>query len=134
MEVSYYIIIGIFFDKIDHNNKNYHFTLQFGSDPRIKHAPGFPTTGLRRLLAQSQLSNAILRFSNSSLGSHVITQGMRAFPILANPTPGIEYGSIIGRVLYPLGISFLLPIFTLLLVREKENKILVMMRMVNPTF
>jgi hypothetical protein len=115
---------------MDHSAKNYQFTLQFGTDPRIAHAPGFPTTGFRRLLAQSQLTNALLRFSSSSLGSTVITQGIRAFPVLSDPAPSIQFGSIIGRVLYPLGISFLLPIFTLALVSDKENRVLVMMRMV----
>lgn len=120
---------GIFFDKIDHQEKRYDYTLQFGSDPRIRYAPGFPTAGLRRLLAQAQLSNAFIRFSNTNLESTVITQGIRAFPVLTDQVPALQFGGIIGRVLYPLGISFLLPIFSLSIVREKENRILAMMRM-----
>jgi hypothetical protein len=130
MEVKVSIIKAIFFDRIDHTGKSYAYTLQFGSDPRIRQVPGFPTMGFRRLLAQSQLTNALLRFSSPSLSTNLITQGIRAFPILSDPEPSLQFDSLFGRLLYPLGISFLLPIFSLALVRDKESRVLVMMRMV----
>ncbi|KAI8905942.1 hypothetical protein EDD86DRAFT_193451 [Gorgonomyces haynaldii] len=120
---------ALYFKRIDHQNKNYSYILQHGTDQRLEYAPGFPTAGFRRLLQQAQLSNALLRYSNTSLASHVITQGTRAFPVLADPVPSVSYGGIIGRILYPLGISFLLPVFTILLVKEKESRVLVMLRM-----
>jgi len=39
------------------------------------------------------------------------------------------WGRHIRRVLYPYDVSFLLPAFVITLVKEKENKVLVMMRM-----
>lgn len=120
---------GLYFKKIDHVNKTYSYTMQVGTNPVISNVMGFPTAGFRATLQQSQLSNGILRFSNASLGTTVITQGTRAFPYLEKAQIGIPFGSIIGRILYPLGISFLLPIFTLILVKDKETKILVMLRM-----
>lgn len=35
---------------------------------------------------------------------------------------------IIGGILFPFGVSFLLPIFVVALVKEKEERIFVMMR------
>jgi hypothetical protein len=41
----------------------------------------------------------------------------------------IDVATIIGKTTFPFGLSFLLPIFVLTLVKEKEDRILVMMRM-----
>eukprot|EP00842_Homolaphlyctis_polyrhiza_P003285 jgi/Hompol1/3958/HPOL_006852-RA len=120
---------GIRFDTIDHTNKKYQYTLQVGKDARLEKIPGFPLMGLRQMIHQSQLSNAILRFSAPALQNTVITQGIRNFPSLSSTTLDIPFGSIIGRILYPLGISFLLPMFTISLVRDKESRIVTMMRM-----
>ncbi|KAH9268391.1 hypothetical protein BASA83_009390 [Batrachochytrium salamandrivorans] len=120
---------GIAFNTVNHADKNYAYVLQVGRDNRLDQTPGFPLAGLRTLLQQAQLSNSILRFSSSQLQSTVITQGLRNFPFIAKPSFDIPFGSIIGRILYPLGISFLLPIFTISLVRDKELRIVTMMRM-----
>ena len=50
-------------------------------------------------------------------------------PYLWESLMNIRTGIFIGRVLYPYGVSFLLPAFVIILVKEKENKVLVMMRM-----
>lgn len=121
---------GIYFDQIDHSKKNYSYTLQIGENNVLSNIQGFPTAGLRKLLQQSQLSNGILRMSDSKLSQTVITQGTRAFPYLESGQIFFPFGSVIGRILYPLGISFLLPIFTLTLVKDKEARILAMLRMV----
>ena len=110
--------------------KDYSYMIQVGANTRVSNVRGFPTAGFRSLLQQSQLSNGFLRFSSATLGSTIITQGTRAFPYLGPAQVEVPFGSIIGRILYPLGISFLLPIFTLALVRDKEQKIIVMLRMV----
>ncbi|KAJ3261112.1 hypothetical protein HK103_006421 [Boothiomyces macroporosus] len=120
---------GIYFDQIDHSKKNYSYTLQIGENTVLSNIQGFPTAGLRKLLQQSQLSNGILRMSDSKLSQTVITQGTRAFPYLESGQIFFPFGSVIGRILYPLGISFLLPIFTLTLVKDKEARILAMLRM-----
>jgi len=120
------------FEEIDFVAKKFAFTHQIGSDKRIAAASSFPKPGIRQLLQQSQLNNAILRFSNTSspsLASSTITQGTRAFPQLANTAIEFPAGGLIGRILFPFGVSFLLPIFVVTLVKEKEDRILVMMKM-----
>lgn len=121
---------AINFQKLDNVAKNYSYLMQVGTNPVLANVQGFPTAGFRGILQQSQLSNGIMRFSNTTLAATVITQGTRAFPFIQPAQVQVPFGSIIGRILYPLGISFLLPIFTLILVKDKENKILVMLRMV----
>ncbi|KAJ3274372.1 hypothetical protein HDV01_002976 [Terramyces sp. JEL0728] len=121
--------VGIYFDQIDHAKKNYSYSLQIGENGVLSNIQGFPTAGLRKLLQQSQLSNGILRMSDPKLAQTVITQGTRAFPYLEPGQVFFPFGSVIGRILYPLGISFLLPIFTLTLVKDKEARILAMLRM-----
>ncbi|RIA92292.1 P-loop containing nucleoside triphosphate hydrolase protein [Glomus cerebriforme] len=49
-------------------------------------------------------------------------------PTLSNNTISIPLDKI-GNVFYPFGISFLLPIFVITLMKEKEERILIMMRM-----
>jgi hypothetical protein len=119
---------GINFNKIDNQAKNYSYLMQVGSNAVLSNVQGFPSRGYRAILQQSQLSNGIIRFSNATLGNAVITQGTRAFPYLQEAQIQVPFGSIIGRILYPLGISFLLPIFTL--IKDKETRIIVMLRMV----
>ena len=121
---------AVFFKKIDHNSLKYSWNYHYGSDRRITAASSFPAEGQRLLYQQTQLDNAILRNSNTSgLGSAQITQGLRIFPELQNTKIKLPFGGLIGDILYPFGVSFLLPIFCVILVQEKEYRILVMMRM-----
>ena len=121
---------GIWFESLNHANRTYKYTLQFGKDPRLQAAPSFPSRGKRTFLQQAQLGNAFLRFSDrENLGRHVIVQGTRIFPQLANSQ---EYpiSENIGKILFPIGLSCLIPIFVVTLVKEKESRTLIMMRMV----
>jgi hypothetical protein len=121
---------AIYFNRIDHATKRYSWNYHFGSDIRLTAASSFPAVGRRMLLQQTQLDNAVLRNSNiSRFGSAQITQGLRILPQLANTEIKLAFGGIIGAILYPFGVSFLLPIFAIVLVQEKENRILVMMKM-----
>ena len=88
-----------------------------------------PSTGLRQMYQQTQLDSSILRNSNESLSSAQITQGFRAMPHLKKPVFYMPIDGLIGSVLYPFGISFLLPLFVAALVKEKEEKIEIMMKM-----
>ena len=121
---------GLYFSEINHDQKKYAYTMQVGTNDAIANVQGFPVAGLRAILLQSQLSNGLLRFSGPSQSANLITQGTMAFPYVQPSQLEVPFESIIGRILYPLGISFLLPIFTLALVKDKENRILVMLRMV----
>ncbi|ORZ30827.1 P-loop containing nucleoside triphosphate hydrolase protein [Catenaria anguillulae PL171] len=72
------------------------------------------------------LSNAIIK---SLYPGSSIVQGLRAFPQLVSTAFTINIGTFLGRILYPFGISFLLPIFVITITREKEDRIAIMMQM-----
>ncbi|KAJ3316708.1 hypothetical protein HDV06_002983, partial [Boothiomyces sp. JEL0866] len=121
---------AIYFNKIDHSNKKYSWNYHFGTDIRFSAASSFPQPGPRLLYQQTQLDNAILRNGNpGKFGDAQITQGFRILPQVGNTALNFPFGSLIGAILYPFGISFLLPIFAITLVQEKESRILVMMKM-----
>ncbi|TPX30746.1 hypothetical protein SmJEL517_g05762 [Synchytrium microbalum] len=120
---------AIYIDKLDAVAKQYGYTLQFGTDLRIAASSNFPEQGLRQLIMMTELDNAILRNSNSSFGSAQITQGLRAFPQIKSNRLAFAFSGLIGRIIFPFGVSFLLPIYVITLVQEKENRILIMMRM-----
>ena len=125
---------GVYFQTIDNVRKSYAYEMQVGSNSVLDQVPGFQTAGFRALLQQAQLSNAFLRFSNPALGNWSISQGVRKFPSLEQALVQIPFSSYIGRTLYPLGISFLLPIFAVSLARDRESKIMDMLQMVSALF
>ncbi|CAG8488376.1 3725_t:CDS:2 [Paraglomus occultum] len=120
---------NILFEKLDPIIKQWTYTLQIGNDARISAAALFPLQGLRRTAVQSQLSNAFIKSANGSAPTTTITHGYRVMPQLFNSRFELQAGTLIGGILYPFGISFLLPIFVITLVKEKEERILVMMKM-----
>jgi hypothetical protein len=107
--------------------RNFSYTLQFGTDRRLAQMNLFPTEGLRRLIQQSVLSNMI--FSTLGPGTMRIVSGLRIMPELRRDTITLPLSAFIGNVLFPFGVSFLIPIYLHILVKEKENKIAVMMRL-----
>ncbi|KAI9224622.1 hypothetical protein BC828DRAFT_402117 [Blastocladiella britannica] len=117
---------AISFNKRDAANQKYEYTMQVGSDNRIARAASFPGQGLRRWVLNSWLANAI---AGEDASGTTITQGLRAFPAYTTSAITLPIGAFIGRILYPFGISFLLPIFVITLVKEKEDRIQVMMVM-----
>jgi hypothetical protein len=95
----------------------------------LEGSSNFPAPGMRLLVQQTQLDNSILRNSNISLRNAQITQGLRILPQYGTNKLELPFGGLIGSILYPFGVSFLLPIFVIILVQERENRILVMMSM-----
>ncbi|KAL2917001.1 hypothetical protein HK105_203433 [Polyrhizophydium stewartii] len=121
---------GLYINKIDHANKKYSFNMHFGTDIRVAGGSNFPNPGDRQLIQLTQLTNAILRNSDvAKLGGASITQGLRILPLVKNTKFEFAFGGLIGGILYPFGVSFLLPIFVIMLVQEKETRIFVMMKM-----
>ncbi|KAL5033545.1 hypothetical protein BDV3_000517 [Batrachochytrium dendrobatidis] len=121
---------AVFFNKIDHANKRYSWNMHYGTDIRLTATSNFPVPGVRLIQQQTQLDNAILRNSNVSVyGNASITQGLRILPYVANNKLNLPFGGLIGAILYPFGVSFLLPVFCVILVQEKEYRVLVMMQM-----
>lgn len=121
---------GVFFNKVDHPGKAYEWTFNIGFDKRFTASTSFPPMGLRQLHQQTALSNSVLRNGNvTALGNAQITQGFRAMPQVSSTKLELPFDGLIGGILYPQGISFLLPIFVVTLVREKEERILIMMKL-----
>ncbi|OZJ06092.1 hypothetical protein BZG36_01131 [Bifiguratus adelaidae] len=121
---------ALIFDAINTDAKTWNYTLQYGTDSRLANAASFPSRGFRQMVQQSMLSNAFMRASNASaLANATITHGYRVMPDYYSSQVNIPIATLAGRVLYPFGVSFLLPIFVIILVREKEERILVMMKM-----
>ncbi|KAJ2990992.1 hypothetical protein HDV02_004022 [Globomyces sp. JEL0801] len=121
---------ALYFNKIDHKSRKYSWNYHFGNDKRLSASTNFPASGPRLLYQQAMLDNAILANSeNKKLRSAKITQGLRIMPQVGSNKLDIAFGSLIGSILYPFGVSFLIPIFVISLVQEKERRILVMMRM-----
>ncbi|KAI9356786.1 hypothetical protein DFJ73DRAFT_758520 [Zopfochytrium polystomum] len=149
---------AIFLDTLDAGKLVSRYVLHVGTDKRIEAAANFPTKGQRLVTTMTQLSQATLKYfgSTASAGSRLInariTQGIRAFPDTQSTEVKFEFAGIIGRILYPFGVSFLLPIFVIVLVKgekflyqratlltircqqplnltEKEDRILAMMKM-----
>ncbi|KAJ3162376.1 hypothetical protein HDU86_004856 [Geranomyces michiganensis] len=121
---------GLRFQTVNHATKTYKYTMQVGTDVRFENAAGFPSQGIRQLLQQSQLHSAMLRLGNATtFGAARLVQSIRSFPRLENTKIKLPFASFIGRILFPFAISFLVPFFVVVLVTEKEARILVMMRM-----
>ena len=51
-------------------------------------------------------------------------------PLNTTTKLSIAIGAFVGQILYPFGVSFLLPVFVVSIVKEKEERILIMMKMV----
>ena len=114
---------------------NWQYTMQIGTDSRMIASQTFPPQGFRQLMFQTEFSHAVL--SNLAPGAPaptlngrtVLSQGIRAMPYKYLTTITVPVGSLVGSILFPFGVSFLLPIFVIILVKEKEDRIVVMMRM-----
>ncbi|RHZ90058.1 hypothetical protein Glove_8g107 [Diversispora epigaea] len=113
--------------------KQWNYTLQIGQDIRLNAASSYPSQGKRRLATQTELSNGFIRtidnLSSDYNNNVTITPLYRLFPQLKLNAITFPIGTLVGGLLYPFGVSFLLPIFVITLVKEKEDRILVMMKM-----
>jgi hypothetical protein len=102
----------IYFKNIDHENKNYEIHISAGTDIRLTSSTNFPAPGARQLIQLTQLTNGFLRNTNIDLlGRALITQGLRIMPSVQSNEFNLPFGGIIGSILYPFGVSFLLPVF-----------------------
>ncbi|KAJ3187378.1 hypothetical protein HDU85_006666 [Gaertneriomyces sp. JEL0708] len=120
---------ALYFNLIDHARKNYSYVMHIGSDKRLGRAAGFPTESTRQMVQQAQLGNALFRYSDPSKQASVISQSVRAMPSLHSTRLELPFSSFVGRILFPFAVTFLLPSFVVILVREKEDRILGMMKM-----
>ncbi|KAJ3338428.1 hypothetical protein HDU93_009524 [Gonapodya sp. JEL0774] len=129
---------GIAFRALDFTNGKFEVLLQAGTDKRIAASSNIAPQWLRNLWSVTDLSNMLLRelataIPAKNLTSPSISQGYRHFPSYSNTDITLPLSSLIGRILYPWGVSFLIPIFVIAIVKEKEDRIAVMMKMVLPS-
>ncbi|OMH81975.1 ABC transporter A family member 9 [Zancudomyces culisetae] len=119
---------AILFDVANSASGDWRYTLQIGENDQISSAGSYPPVMDRMFVHQTQLSNGLLR---SSLGDDTakIEHSLRAMPQGFLQRFTVPIGSLIGGSLFPFGVSFLIASFVVLLVREKEERILVMMQM-----
>lgn len=99
--------------------------LGLGTNPTVVDPP----LGFKWLYQITQMANALMGTND---GQPSILHGFRAMPqtVLWDYTPPpVDFGNLLGKSTFPFGLSFLLPIFVLTLVKEKEDRILIMMRM-----
>ena len=121
---------AIYFRKLDHETKSYAWDFYFGTAKILSTTQAFPSPGQRSLYHQTMLSNAILRNGNlTSFGNATITQTLRALPQIGKTIVVFQLMAYLGVILFPFGVSFLLPVFAVILVQEKELRILIMMKM-----
>ncbi|KAG0262066.1 hypothetical protein DFQ27_002566 [Actinomortierella ambigua] len=134
--IKYYAEIGaliqqmpfgaLIFRAADLAAKKFVYTMQIGVDLRLSNAANYPDRGFRLMQQHTSITNAILKAAGNATK---ITHGFRGMPMLYSTKMELPIASMVGRILYPFGVSFLLPIFVIALVKEKEERILVMMRM-----
>ncbi|KNE54644.1 hypothetical protein AMAG_00604 [Allomyces macrogynus ATCC 38327] len=113
---------ALVYSKFDPKSATFKYILQVGTDERLTQASSFPGQGFRRFVLNAMTASAALK---TILPTGSIVQGLRAMPEYLSTAIDLPLGSFIGRILYPFGVSFLLPIFVITLVREKEDRILV---------
>ncbi|KAJ3385131.1 hypothetical protein HDU84_002451 [Entophlyctis sp. JEL0112] len=118
---------ALFFESANSSTAQYNYTFIIGREEKLERLTGFPERNLRRILLQAQLSNGFLRGSDSNLSEAVISQSLRAFPVLSSTVLDLKLGSLIGQIMYPFGISFLMLYFAVCLMKDKETKVLAMM-------
>ncbi|KAI8051265.1 hypothetical protein BDF22DRAFT_692827 [Syncephalis plumigaleata] len=120
---------ALLFNKMNSASKQWDYTMQIGSNKRISKVGYMAPEELRRIAFQAMLGNAMARTAGNGNNDVTITHGLRMFPVLVRTEMNLPIATLTGRILFPFGISFLLPIFVLTLVREKEERLFIMMRM-----
>ncbi|KAJ3395761.1 hypothetical protein HDU80_010204 [Chytriomyces hyalinus] len=123
---------GLFLDQFEPEKLKSKWIISYGSDSHIAGAPTFAGTGLRMLSQVSKLNQAQLRAmarGKPALEKATITQGVRVFPEVKSGKPNLKLAAQIGNFLFPFAVSFLLPVFVVMLVKEKEDRVLIMMKM-----
>jgi hypothetical protein len=93
----------------------------------------YPDVGERFLYQVSRITNAMFKSStNPTVQNTRVSHSFLAMPrdyLWPRFRLGFDIGVLLGKTTFPFGLSFLIPIFVLILVKEKEDRIQVMMRM-----
>jgi len=141
--VDYMPYGALLINGIKENPNNYEYDILFsvGENSRLSYIFGvkgsnvnpymsYPNRGKRLLYFLTEFDGSWLRKITDNKAT--ITQGFRSYPvIMENNDEGYvyNYGDMVGYLLNPWGVSFLIPIFVMGLVKDKEERYLVMMQM-----
>jgi len=139
--VNYMPYGALLIDNIDDKNLKYKALLSVGDNQRLTsmyNTPGnvnpyvnYPSKGKRMLYFITEFHSSFLRKITDNAST--ITQGFRSFPILKKVDLAGSIvdtlNAVLGVFLYPWGVSFLIPVFVIGLVKEKEDRYLIMMKM-----
>lgn len=139
LSVDYMPYGVIHFDEADEKQLKYKLMIQVGENQKLANMytctvcgdsvpyMSYPGRGKRLIYFLTEMTNSVLKKATN--GAAQISQGFRIFPEKYNSELPIDLASMIGVILFPWGVSFLLPIFVIALVKEKEERFLVMMNM-----
>ncbi|KAF9961954.1 hypothetical protein BGZ72_000576 [Mortierella alpina] len=120
---------AVSFDAIDPAKSSIKMTMQYGQPSLGEYTSNRATPpGLRQLITMAQMTGAMVK--NKYPGQFRISQGLRALPYTWDSS--ILKGSLLTEMsyrLFPFGLSFLLPTFVALMVKEKEDRHRMMMAM-----
>ena len=114
-----HFLVNQFSDTID-------MIIQIGQDVRINNAAQYTAQGIRKFISFSYMTTGKLKQIDSGAS---LNHGLRIFPELQSNQIAINFDSFLADILFPFALSFLFPIFVVTLVKEKEDRILIMMKM-----
>ncbi|OMJ17993.1 hypothetical protein AYI69_g7208 [Smittium culicis] len=113
-------------DIVDPGSRNWKYTLQIGANDLIDSTGSYPSAINRMIDQQISLSNGFLRSSKQNANANIV-HTMRAMPQLYYYEYTVPIGSLVGSSLYPFGLTFMVSMFVLILVREKQEKVLLVL-------
>ncbi|KAF9357986.1 hypothetical protein BGX26_002719 [Mortierella sp. AD094] len=119
---------AVVYDVLDPSKSSVKATMQFGQQTASAWGSDQTPSGMRQIITMTQLTNAIVKTKYK--GQYVISQGLRALPYVWNNNILDGYSlNQVSMILFPFGLSFLLPTFVSILVQEKEDRHRMMMAM-----
>ncbi|OLY81216.1 ABC transporter A family member 9 [Smittium mucronatum] len=119
---------ALVFDKTDNENMVWEYTLQVGENVQTSSAGSILPIVQRMVNQQAELGNSFLKSALNNAEASIVHL-LRAMPQIYIYEFSVPIGSLVGTSLYPFGVTFLISIFVLIIVKEKEDRILIMMQM-----
>ncbi|CAG8568180.1 5409_t:CDS:10 [Diversispora eburnea] len=102
---------NILLKSINTEIRQWNYTLQIGQDVRLNAASSYPSQGKRRLATQTELSNGFIRtatdLSRGYNNDVTITPMYRLFPQIKLIVIDFPIGPLVGGLLYPFGVIFI---------------------------
>ena len=110
-------------------NQTVSYMIQTGTDTRLLNVASYPSEGLRRMAFQTMFTKAMLKSRGNAI---TITPVYQIMPRYISTKIEIPASLLSARILFPFGISFFIPLFVYTLTLEKQSRIFIMMKVLNP--